>query len=314
VAVVRTVMTRVAVSLLTATAGWGLPMSTISAASAAPVASTAGSGWQSPINVGGTMDAVSCPGTRFCMAVTEDGQALSYDGSAWSTPVTIDPGQRLSSVSCPSRLFCVAVDLEGGNVVMFDGSTWSAPTQIEPPGANLFESVSCASPRLCVAGGSGGRAFVYDGSTWTQNGDALAGVSCTSVTFCMSVNEGAGSRIFDGSSWHGAGTTHDGIDTAVSCSSDRFCASVGRLSKANVWHRGSWGTSERIIHRGAGLFSVSCAGPKFCITSHGGSVLTYDGTGWGHVTKLPGGALSVSCPTPVFCAAVDGPYVTLYRG
>lgn len=152
----RTMMTRVAVSLLAATAVLGLPLSTVSAASAQPIAprvSTAGSGWQPPIDVGGAMDAVSCPSSRFCMAVTEDGQALSYDGSSWTAPVTIDPGQRLSSVSCPTRVFCVAADREGGNVVMFDGSSWSAPTQIEPPGANVLESVSCASPRLCVTGG-----------------------------------------------------------------------------------------------------------------------------------------------------------------
>lgn len=311
----RTKMTRVAISLLAATAGLGIPLSTVSEASADPVAA---SGWQPPINVGGMMEAVSCPGSRFCMAVTEDGQALSYDGSSWSDPVTIDLGQRLSSVSCSSRLFCVAVDLEGGNVVMFDGSSWSAPTQIEPPGANLLESVSCASPRLCVAGGSGGRTFVFDGSSWTRNGPGLEAVSCTSVTFCMSVNEGAGSSIFDGSLWHRAGTTHDGIDTAVSCSSDRFCASVGRLSKANVWRDGSWGKSERIIHRGAGLFSVSCAGPKFCVTIHNGlHVLTYNGQEWTGPTRLPGtyGYASVSCPTPRFCAAVNPQgNVTLYRG
>lgn len=62
------------------------------------------------------------------------------------------------------------------------------------------------------------------------------------------------------------------------------------------------------------LSVVSCASPTFCITSNGGKVLTYDGTGWGNLTKLPGGALSVSCPTSRFCAAVDGPYATLYHG
>jgi hypothetical protein len=67
---------------------------------------------------------VSCPASDFCAAVDgNDGSVVTFDGSSWSVPVTIDPKAAnsdrtpvlifLMSVSCPSAVFCVAGDSIG---------------------------------------------------------------------------------------------------------------------------------------------------------------------------------------------------------
>lgn len=88
-----------------------------------------------PENIDGTdvhgvsyLASVSCPSASFCVAVDWGGRALTYDGSSWSVPLTIDPGHALSSVSCPSELFCAAVDYRG-NVLTYRG----APPSFAPP-------------------------------------------------------------------------------------------------------------------------------------------------------------------------------------
>jgi hypothetical protein len=56
--------------------------------------------------------------------VDEEGNALTFDGSAWSDPVGIDTGvvDGLNSVSCPSMSFCVAGDGDGNALTYSDDS------------------------------------------------------------------------------------------------------------------------------------------------------------------------------------------------
>jgi hypothetical protein len=49
--------------------------------------------------------------------VDDFGNALTFDGSSWSVPTSIDPNGRRLSVSCPSASFCVAVDLDGNALI-----------------------------------------------------------------------------------------------------------------------------------------------------------------------------------------------------
>ena len=82
---------------------------------------------------------------------------MTWTGSSWSQPTTIDPGNHLSSVSCSSASSCVAVDNEG-NEVTWNGDNWSAPASVDGGGAGM-SSVSCAAPSVCRAGGSDGYVF-----------------------------------------------------------------------------------------------------------------------------------------------------------
>ncbi|MDA8069033.1 MAG: hypothetical protein M0T77_10560 [Actinomycetota bacterium] len=100
------------------------------------------SGW-SPVVVDNSYNsaAVSCVSGSFCVSVAGS-DAVSYNGSSWSSTVGIDPsGGSLESVSCPTQSFCAAAD-DLGNVLTYNGSGWSSPTEIDPHGATV--SVSCA--------------------------------------------------------------------------------------------------------------------------------------------------------------------------
>src|SRR5690349_3505428 len=129
-----------------------------------------GTGWQPPVRVDAAFSVVSCTSKDFCVAVTEDGNGLSYDGRQWSDPVPIDPGAFMQGLSCPTSSFCVAVD-RTGSAVLFDGQAWSDPVVIDA-GTRLMTGVSCASPRLCVAVDYDGNDIVFDGTQWTKEHDA----------------------------------------------------------------------------------------------------------------------------------------------
>ena len=69
---------------------------------------------------------VGCASLTFCVAVDQTGNALSFNGSSWTAPLSVDGGNHLTSVSCPSASFCLAVDAPG-NQVQFDGSSMEPP-------------------------------------------------------------------------------------------------------------------------------------------------------------------------------------------
>jgi hypothetical protein len=62
---------------------------------------------------------VSCASASLCVAVDGTGNALTYNGTSWSQPQSIDPNGSLglSSVSCASSTFCVAVDGNGNALI-----------------------------------------------------------------------------------------------------------------------------------------------------------------------------------------------------
>ncbi len=121
--------------------------------------------------------AVSCTGVDACTSVglwTDGGNrseplAESWNGSVWSRqPVPHPQGNNdagLDGVSCVESA-CVAVGdwstSYGGDLPDYtlaehwDGFRWTAQTPPNPPGTSLSEldSVSCSSPRACVAVGS----------------------------------------------------------------------------------------------------------------------------------------------------------------
>jgi hypothetical protein len=71
-----------------------------------------GSAWSPPADVDGshTLNSVSCASRSFCVAVDQQGDALTFNGRSWSAPARIaGPNGELVSVSCAARAFCVAV-------------------------------------------------------------------------------------------------------------------------------------------------------------------------------------------------------------
>jgi hypothetical protein len=234
---------------------------------------------------GTNLSSVSCPSTTFCAAVDDQGNALTYNGTAWSAPVDLNGGDDsyLSAVSCPSVTFCLAVGTtfsaagESSATFSYDGPSWSSLSGALPDGRGM----SCVSASFCVVAGLAGEASFYppgSGSAGTIDSDPEdqpQSVSCVTTTFCVAVLDSGIASIYNGSSW-----APSDIDGAIE------------------------------------LHSVSCASVTFCVAvDDQGNALTFDGTSWSDPTHIDGSgeAESVSCPSTTFCVAVsDGGAVGIY--
>ena len=273
-------------------------------------------GWSSPSTIdasGGGLGDVSCASPTFCVAVDLDGNVLTYDGTSWSGPTSIDSGNALNWVSCPSVGFCAAVDSDG-NVLTYDGTSWS-PTSVNP-GVNL-ESVSCTSSAFCAVVGDDGNAFTFDGTNWSgptaiDPGTIVWSVSCLptmSSTFCMAVASGGEAFTYDGTGWSG-GTDADAANNlyAVSCAATDFCVAGDWNGQAVMYDGTNWSSAGTVDPSYNVVNSISCASTTFCAAVvNDGDGYIYDGTTWTGPPTIDSGnnAWAVSCPTTSFCAAVD---------
>jgi hypothetical protein len=273
-----------------------------------------GSMWRylaTPIPAGATgvsLDAVSCPSRRACVAVgsTTIGTTAAvpviehWDGTVWRVQPTLWSRGALSGVSCATPRFCVAV---GGRwVVVWHGDRWRAS---EMPGHSRLNGVSCAGPRACVAvGASGSRMLIerWDGSEWaTQQpapvrapffgGDAtfssaLSGVSCVSATACAA---------------------------AGSASSDCRCSVDGQQAVGIVefWSGRRWTARELAVSQQLGQISCVAARECFAVDPWAGVLYREDraGFGWARapgvgVYGYGGTADGLSCSSSTFCEIV----------
>jgi hypothetical protein len=270
--------------------------------------------WSSPtaIDGGNVFQSVSCVSATFCAAVDFSGNAFTYHGSSWSSPVDLDGDNSpygLSAVSCVSTTFCAAVDLSG-NAFTYNGSSWSSQNNID--GGNLFTSVSCTSPTFCAAVANSGNVLTYNGRRWfltvIDGGLDLDSVSCSSASFCAAVDDAGNVLTYDGSSWSSPKDI-DGSNLllSVSCSFASFCAAVDLSGNALIYSGSTW-SSAIDIDASHSLDSVSCVSPTFCTAvAASGNAFTYNGSSWSTPTPIDVGntPVSVSCITASFCAAVD---------
>lgn len=150
--------------------------------SAAPAAHGAGVSVWTVEQLGsadGSLSAVSCRSSRFCIAVGKvqiprgDGsftpRALAelWNGSRWSVLRTVDPAgsveTKLTGVSCSSRTACTAVGFSANRheanisesqplAERWNGLRWSVQGTAHVS-LGAFTAVSCASRRICTAVG-----------------------------------------------------------------------------------------------------------------------------------------------------------------
>jgi photosystem II stability/assembly factor-like uncharacterized protein len=277
------------------------------------VSTDGGTHWTLPtlIDDAGTgITSVSCVSSIFCAAVDVKGNVLTYNGSTWSVPVSID-GNQLDAVSCATASLCVAVD-NAGNESTYNGTSWSGPSFIDSDGFALT-SVSCtATPTtFCAAVDSNGNVFTsVDGSTWSPlaviDPDAfLTSVSCATASFCVAVDAFGYALDYDGSSWSAPQIVDHGEDLdGVSCTTtpSDFCAAVDQAGNG-VSYNGTWSAPFGLDSNPT--TSVSCASSTFCqAADQAGHVEAFDQSTLGNVD--PGNILTaISCPTVSFCATVD---------
>jgi len=291
------------------------------------------------------VDSVSCASAGNCAAGgtyaadSRHGQGFVAveDNGVWGHAIEV-PGlgalnkggsAEVDSVSCASPGNCAAGgDYEDrgqngqGFVADEDNGVWGHAIEVpglgalNKGGAAGVNSVSCASPGNCAAGGDyedrgqNGQGFVAD----ERNGVWGTAIN---VPGLMALNDTEGSP-------------NAGVGS-VSCASAGNCAAAGTYGDpygtgfAASETNGRWGQAETVLAggRSAGLNSVSCASPGNCAAggdysdSSGGvtqgAVAVARNGRWDQAIEVPGlGALnkgggasvaSVSCPPAGGCAA-----------
>ena len=143
--------------------------------------------------------------TAACDGVGASSSQRAATGGRWSAPMPIRGVRSLAAVSCATRSLCVAV---GGRVAVSDHrGVWSAPATIDArAGVNDgLVTVSCASPRFCLAADAAGRVIRFDGTSWskpaTVDRAGLSEISCVSLRFCGAVDQAGEALFFNGSAW-----------------------------------------------------------------------------------------------------------------
>jgi hypothetical protein len=153
------------------------------------------------------INAISCPSTKLCIAVTNRGDGVeSTDpaggAGAWRT-VTIDRGNPLYSISCPSVSLCVAVAVQFGTSLFALSSTqptsprqWTRADVADFPhvGAPTAD-VSCPSTQFCVMADNMGNAYIsrrpttHAWSTSKSLTQQFNAISCASSSLCVAVDD-----------------------------------------------------------------------------------------------------------------------------
>lgn len=258
----------------------------------------------------------------------------------------------LISISCPVAGSCVAIDEQGNAISTTNSfAAWSVK-RFDPPKLNSYGvaldlmAVSCASLKLCVAVDASGHSLYSTdfGRSWRSvlidhnRVDAvLTSVSCISRSVCVAVDQdsdlsSSASHIYrtqdGGHSWRVVDTDRQGL-VSVSCATVEFCAAAdesGRiLMTSDAGTRWTSSVPDLPPYPNYGVETqVSCVTPHFCVVTDAGSAgyrrgsgyaSTFDGTGWSTPTLLAehsgfpsdtpvyGGTASLSCASTKLCVA-----------
>jgi hypothetical protein len=187
------------------------------------------------------------------------------------------------------------------------------------PGRSLV-AVSCASPRLCLAGDSSGDALSFDGARWSPPHRVAAGaitsVSCPTAAGCMVTTELGTSLVMRAGAW--GGPLPMGIQpVGLSCASLGWCVAVDSSGDATVYGGRSWSHPALVDPVGAvgNVTSISCARARRCSivderpagAGSRGWEVTLAGGAWSAPALVDpaAGLSSVSCPTKAYCLAAD---------
>lgn len=236
------------------------------------------------------------------------------------------PTGELLAVSCPSTAFCAGVgdDANGVLAMNWTGGAWT----------------------LVPAPWSGGRPASHLGIVCTGNQCAATkspiALSCASPAFCVALTLGQGAvapAVWDGRSWSTGAVPAPIAEpgetlTAVTCRARTLCVVVGWMRRrsgrtvelAERWNGSRWRVQRLPTVpgvRAAGLWGVSCTGPRWCVTvgiavpgksttrdpwPDRGFADDWNGHAWtsDSLGRQPAGSglFDVSCSSPQSCLAV----------
>ena len=278
--------------------------------------------WSAPtqlsVNPALSLVAISClnPSALFCLAVSADGEAFTYNGTTWTPTSQFDgTDDDAASVSCHSSTLCVAVD-QSGLASIYNGKSWSALKSVVGSASAGLNGVSCAqSVKYCLATASTGVVYSYNGSSWSAParvaGSSLEAVSCTSSSACaIDASTGYVWRM-SAPNWFSFHLEQQhGFTTSVSCASTSFCAAVDQFGSALLYNGESW-TAPQPVEPGVAFIAVSCPSTTFCLAvdaggnpADGSDYYVYNGKVWGIGGFAYADLTSVTCTSRIFCVGL----------
>lgn len=265
--------------------------------------------------------AISCGSADFCVGVTADDYAVSYDGSSWASPAKLPGSGAGALVSCGSATFCLAVDTYGA-ASRRDGTTWSSSghTELIPDARDGFgcsaaghcSGFSCSAAGHCMLADGYSDTQDYDTGSWGVVHDfgrhepssvSHGPTSCAGST-CYVAEDTGGVHEIDGGLVHPAASAFlsAGTFTAVSCPAASFCAAVDSDGAAFVRADGAWNAPQQIGSGGPERSDVSCASATACLAvTSDGSAARWAGSAWHAVAAPRQPLLTVSCVTARLC-------------
>jgi hypothetical protein len=230
---------------------------------AGPASARAGGGAAAPAGV---------PGTGPWSAPTPE--------LAGNTP--FGPG----GLACTSHDFCISIDGFGGTYVFQRGSWRKSPAVMPDTPKSINDthgiapdSLDCASPSLCVAGGNDGAVWLWNGISWQADfaphaSGQVVNPACprdAAVPLCYLDIGNTFARYDGGATWKALGliepAPHASTDDSLSCPSASFCEGVeGEGTQAITWQGKSWSQPSAIPGLPSGAInSLSCPSVGQCV-------------------------------------------------
>lgn len=303
-------------------------------ASAAPVAVDLGSE--------GTPQSVACPSTSQCTAISDDGDAATFDPASPGTPkpITVDnpppepgTGPRGSlehvAVVCPATDQCTLVDSDG-RVVTFNplGPGHPQPVAIdrgdhaqEVPNELSFGALqlACPSTQQCTAVDYAGDEVTFNplspgtpAPVSIDGGAALRLLACPSTEQCTAADARGHVVTFDPRA-PGAGApvtiSHHQL-TSLACPITELCVATDEAGRAVTFNPLAPSRGVQAPFGGTiAANGVSCPSASQCTAVGQEEYVTFDPTVRGTLVSIdvPGTSAltAVSCPSESQCTAVD---------
>lgn len=239
---------------------------------------------------------VSCSPQGGCTALEESGQAIGLVGRRWGELERVGATDIFSAISCPSENFCVALGSAGaGTLAAYEkgpAARWRLITRFGHLGDAILWVLSCGSRAFCLAGGSLGVTYRFDGRHWApanqgsspaDSEDAVSAISCPTANECFAGSETGYVYVYRKGRW----VSSKRVDEArygivdLSCASTASCIAVDHQGRAVRYQHGHW-FPPRFVDPGHHAFAaISCVRSTLCVAvDFLGRVLSFDGARW----------------------------------
>jgi hypothetical protein len=307
-------------------------------------AASAAADWTAPIPVdlGNSLEAVTCTSSTTCLALDSAGNLIASDAnglgpaapSAWTAPTPIGftgNGGTFTALACPGGLtFCAAFDNNGNVFYSSDPlnqpptwKTYAALNEIFGGNTGSGENTDQADALACAPPNPG------------QSGPAFCLVADTHGNLAYTTEITSARNEFGGLTWsppYSADPSWDEYEptaiTSLSCPSANLCLGTDKLGNiiestnpVQQAQNGEQWTVLNSIDAGAGSLNgspgvrgISCPSTTLCVAVDGSGNILYTETptataqgGWTVVSSLnpEGGITGISCPTTTECVITD---------